>query len=579
MRASLIAIMAGALALQANIARAEPTLTPPQNSAEAQSAVAPLSVQDNYRTLFAALRASNWAEAKARISTLDRDDPVRAVALAELYTAKNSPRAELFDLLDLMNKASWLPESAQLARMAKKRGADILPDGPQVQKLMWLGAAPKRQYTPTVRQDTAAQALVAQIQPYIKADTPSAAEALITPEIEATLSADGLAEARQRVAWAYYIGNDDTNARRLAARALESGSTGDWVVQAQWTIGLANWRSNDPRAAATAFERVNALASNEDMRAAGAYWAARAWMNAGQPEKVNALLKRAAQRADTFYGMLARETLGLEAPQASINPMRSTAIMDKPAVRAALSLHEIGENDRADRLLRHQAAIGTVRDYDSLLALTDTLDLPATQIWLAQHGPAGHDGGSFGRFPRPSWMPEGGWRIHPALVFAHALQESGFRTDAVSPAGARGLMQVMPGTARLVAGDTVSAARLANPSTNMEYGQRYLEQLRDMKATGGLLPKVMAAYNAGPAPVERWNTQVRDNGDPLLFMESLPYYETRAYVNIVMRNYWMYDLRETGRAEALTAMAQGRWPAFPTLKNGKPVELSYRISR
>ncbi len=552
---------------------------PPQNMADAQGAVSPLSVQDTYRATFAALRAANWAEVKTRIGALDKDDPVRAVALATLYTAKNSPKTELFDILDLMNKASWLPHAEQLSRMAKKRGAELLPDGPQVQKLVWLGAAPRRQYTPTVREDAAAQALVAQIQPNIKADTPGTAEALITPELEVTLSPDGLAEARQRVAWAYYIGNDDGNALRLASRAVDTGSSGDWVVQAQWTIGLAHWRQQDARAAAVAFEQVAGRASNDDMRAAGSYWAARAWMNAGQPGKVAALLKRAAQRGDTFYGMLARETLGIEAPQAAINPMRSAIILDKPAVKAALALHDIGENDMADQLLRHQAAIGTLRDYDSLLALTDTLDLPTTQIWLAQRGPAGHNGGSFGRFPRPSWTPDGGWRVDPALVFAHALQESGFRTDAVSPAGARGLMQVMPGTARLVAGESVSAVRLSVPSTNMEYGQRYLEQLRDMKATGGLLPKVMAAYNAGPAPVERWNSQVRDNGDPLLFMESLPYYETRAYVNIVMRNYWMYELRADSKAEALTAMAQGKWPAFPTIRNGKPVQLSYRISR
>jgi soluble lytic murein transglycosylase len=381
------------------------------------------------------------------------------------------------------------------------------------------------------------------------------------------------------VAWAYYINNDDENARRLAAQVLETGSSGDWTVQAHWTTGLSNWRQNDPKAAAAAFEQVMNRASNDDMRAAGAYWAARAWMNAGQPAKVEALLKRAAQRSDSFYGMLARETLGMDAPQAAVNPMRSAAILDKPAVRAALALHDIGENDLADQLLRRQAAIGTTRDYDSLLSLTDTMDLPATQIWLAQHGPAGHDGGAFGRFPRPSWRPDGGWRVAPALVYAHALQESVFRTDAVSPAGARGLMQVMPGTARMMDGQPVPLARLTTPSTNLEYGQRYLETLRDMKATGGLLPKVMAAYNAGPLPVERWNTQVRDNGDPLLFMESLPYYETRAYVNIVMRNYWMYELRDDGRAEALTAMAQGKWPAFPSMKNGKAVELSYRITR
>src|SRR3546814_9266889 len=76
-------------------------------------------------------------------------------------------------------------------------------------------------------------------------------------------------------------------------------------------------------------------------------------------------------------------------------------------------------------------------------------------------------------------------------------------------------MQVLPSTGNLMG---LSASdQLFVPSTNMEYGQRYLENLRDMGATGGLLPKVMAAYNAGPMPVERWNSEVKDNGDPLLF--------------------------------------------------------------
>lgn len=578
-RASFLAIAASVMALQMGVAHADPTLVAPQGSIDAEAAVSPLSAQDTYRALFAALRASNWLEAQSRIASLDKDDPVRSVALAELYTAKNSPKVELFDLLDLLNKASWLPDADQLSRMAKKRGAELLPDGPQVQKLMWLGSAPRRQYIAAVKQDAAAQALVAQIQPFIKANTASSAEVLITPEVEATLTPDGLAEARQRIAWSHYVNNDDASALRLANQVIATGAACDWVMQAHWTIGLASWRQNDPKAAASAFEQVMNVASNDDMRSAGAYWAARAWMNAGQPAKVEALLKRAAQRSDSFYGMLARETLGIDAPQAAMNPMRSAAILDKPAVKAALALHDIGEDDLADQLLRHQAAIGTIRDYDSLISLTDTMDLPATQIWLAQRGPAGHDGGAFGRFPRPSWKPDGGWRVDPALVYAHALQESVFRVDAVSPAGARGLMQVMPGTARLMDGQPVPLARLTTPSTNLEYGQRYLETLRDMKATGGLLPKVMAAYNAGPLPVERWNSQVQDNGDPLLFMESLPYYETRAYVNIVMRNYWMYELRDEGKADALTAMAQGKWPAFPTLKNGRPVEVSYRISR
>lgn len=599
MRHFLFAVSAGALALHAGGAHAEgpsltldlstdgtspaaaqPTRAP--DTASAQQAVQPLRGKDAYRAFFGALRASNWTEARARAMQMDRDDPVRAVALSELYTAKDSPKVELFELLDLLNRANWLPDADQLGKLAKKRGAEILPEGPQVQKLVYLGSAPRRRYLPTTKQDAAAQMLVGQIQPYINRDDPAGAESLIG-SAESQLSPDGLAEARQRVAWSYYIENDDANARRLATRVLETGSTNDWSVQAYWTIGLAAWRQNDPAAAAPAFEQVSRRASNDDMRAAGAYWAARAWMNAGQPVKVAALMKMAAARTDTFYGMLARETLGMADTRPAAPAPGAEAAVKKlgraPTIRAALALHEIGEDGLADELLRRQAELGGAEDYDALLALSESLDLPATQLWLAQRGPAGRQADRYAHFPRPNWKPDGGWRVDPALVFAHALQESNFRTDAVSPAGARGLMQVMPGTARDMAGGAVSASQLSTPSTNMEYGQRYLEQLRDMSATGSLLPKVMAAYNAGPAPVARWNSEVRDGGDPLLFIESLPYYETRAYVNIVMRNYWVYQQRDTGKAEALTAMAQGRWPVFPTMRGGKTVQMSYRIER
>src|SRR6185436_5866564 len=128
--------------------------------------------------------------------------------------------------------------------------------------------------------------------------------------------------------------------------------------------------------------------------------------------------------------------------------------------------------------------------------------------------------------------PTRGWRVDPSLVLAHTLQESGFRTDVVSPAGAMGLMQVRPGTAGDIAkgrGEYFERRQLAEPAANIEYGQSYLEYLRDFSATGGLLPKVIAAYNAGPVPIAEWNTREFDLGDPLLYIESIPYWETRAY--------------------------------------------------
>lgn len=530
-----------------------------------------------YAAIFAALSDQKWADAKAMILALGPDDPVRPVALAQLYLAKDSPRVELFDLLDLINKAAWLPDADQLSRLAQKRGATILPVLPQVQKMVWLGSAPRREYVPTVKTDLLAQALVAQITPYIKNDDPAGAEALLSSR-EAGLSPEGLTEARQRIAWSYYIENDDSNARRMAARALEVRAGGDWAVQAHWTTGLASWRQNDCTSAAPAFANVAALAGNADMRAAGAYWAARAYMVCGQAEKVENLLKTAARNEDSFYGLLARETLGMPLGGARVAPHFGASewrqIKDSPNIRAAVALVAIGQSGRAEELIRHQAKLGGAAEYDALLNLAGALNLPATQLWLAHNGPAGKKPGSFARFPTPDWRPDGGWRVDPSLIFAHTLQESGFRSDVVSSAGARGLMQVLPGTG----GDMglSSPAQLFVPSTNMEYGQRYLESLRDMSATGGLLPKVMAAYNAGPVPVERWNSEVKDNGDPLLFIESLPYYETRAYVNTVMRNYWMYQIQAKGEAECLTGMAQGMWPAFPTGKGVRMVRLTQK---
>jgi len=150
-------------------------------------------------------------------------------------------------------------------------------------------------------------------------------------------------------------------------------------------------------------------------------------------------------------------------------------------------------------------------------------------------------------------------------VFAHTLQESRFRTDVVSSAGAYGLMQVRPGAATDIArrqGRSFDRSALTRPGTNMEVGQSYLGQLRDQPCTGGLLPKVIAAYNAGPVPVEAWNAQARDGGDPLLYIESIPYSETRAYVVQVLRYRREYLKQDRLAASKRTSRRmQQTWPA------------------
>jgi soluble lytic murein transglycosylase-like protein len=214
-------------------------------------------------------------------------------------------------------------------------------------------------------------------------------------------------------------------------------------------------------------------------------------------------------------------------------------------------------------MLRHQAAIGPASDHLALIALTKRLDFASAQYWLAHNGPSGSRVPAEARFPFPRWQPPSGWRIDPALAFAHARQESDFRAGAVSQAGAVGLMQVRPGTAGDFArGRGTAVGELTHPPTNLEYGQSFIELMRSKAETQGQLLKVIAAYNAGPLPVARWN-YINAKGDPLLWIESLPYWETRYYVPAILRNLWVYQQIEGSPQPSLKAVAQHHWPEFP----------------
>jgi soluble lytic murein transglycosylase-like protein len=408
--------------------------------------------------------------------------------------------------------------------------------------------------------------------PLLKGDRPNEAEAILI-EMTPELDPDTLTEWQQRIAWSYYLTGDDVAARRLAGTARTG--YGDWAAQADWVAGLAAWRQQDWSAAREAFSSVAARSSDQEMVSAGYFWAARADMAGGHPERVTAQLKAASANSETFYGLLALNRLGL-----TIRPVDQSSLGNveaRPNVRAALALAEIGEMDLADQLIRYQARIGNPRDHASLAAIAGRMDLPATQLWLAHNGPAGAQTAMSARYPAPQgWQPVGGWRVDKALVFAHALQESQFRATVTSPAGARGLMQVMPGTAAMLARRKGEAAvgPLTDPSVNLEYGQSFIEMIRDMSETGGLLPKVIAAYNAGPQPVGAWNARMRDNDDPLLYIESIPYWETRSYVTIVLRNYWIYQMQAGTPAKSLAALSQGLWPRFPGLPGATAVRLN-----
>ncbi len=527
----------------------------------------PLAERPTWKAMFASLRAGHYDAAANTLAKLP-DSPLRPYAQAELLLARGTAPG----VSDVATFLAANPNLPQAPRLAAKLGLTATAALPQIAPLYPIFDRP---ISPRAR--ARGDALSAALTPLVNAERAADAEATWT-RLSRGVDPDFSAAWAQKIAWSYYRAGDDAGARRLGTAA--SASAGEHGAMGAWIAGLAAWRADDCAAAASLFDAVSAKQPGDDLHAAAAYWASRAHLACERPDLATARLQTASAYSQSFYGLLARRALGLASGLDWSEPDFIKAdwnhLSAHPGARRAVALVEIGQLGLADRELRYLATTAEPTDYAAILRLAARLSLPATQLWLSGRSPTGAATALSAKFPAPDWTPPRGWRVDQALVYAHALQESRFATDVVSRAGARGVMQMMPATATEVARDMgLAGGQLRDPAFNIECGQTYLERLRDTSYTAGLLPKVIAAYNAGPGSVQKWNVTVRDNGDPLLFIESIPFKETRAYVEIVLRNYWMYELRD-GRAPAsIDALAAGMWPRFP----GMPGALAVRMER
>jgi soluble lytic murein transglycosylase-like protein len=546
-----------------------PTVTQPVapsivNPTPAPPPAATVPVPRDWRGVFDAIDSGNWASAQAGIAALPRS-VLTPVAKAELYTAKGSPQIDLASIQALLAEAPELPQADQLARLAIARGATEAPLIVPERRVVSLGSPPGRYRARPVQGEPAADQLRAALDSLVRADDAQGAETQLLT-FAAQLSYEARAEAATRVAFVYYVLGLDLDARRVAD-TWRAGALGDWAPQAAWVSGLASWRLNDCEAASRAFQEVARSAQQRELRAAGLYWTARSEQACRRPQSVEPYLRQAAASAESFYGLLARETLGMDTRLPPDPYVREDPPVDQlPNVRRAVELANMGEASRAEEMLRHQARIGTSSEHHALIQVAKKLDLAAAQMWLAGNGQPGALVDAADRYPNPRWVPLMGWRVDPALAFGHIVQESAFRRTAISHAGAVGLMQVLPDTAALVSrnrGVPYTRGVLTDPRYNLEYGQSFIEMMRTSSGTAGQLPRVIASYNAGPLPVARW-AGINDKGDPLLWIESIPYWETRYYVPAVLRNMWVYQGLNNEQTPTLMAMAQHRWPTFPT---------------
>jgi soluble lytic murein transglycosylase len=340
------------------------------------------------------------------------------------------------------------------------------------------------------------------------------------------------------------------------------------VGDAEFLAGfLALRRLNDPDNAARHFAALANLSKAAITLARAHYWLGRTAQARGELATAADEFRAAATFPTTFYGQLAALALGDDsvkllarvraAHDPETTPEQALALAGHELARAAGYLEIWGDRQRAQTFLAHlQDVLPDPADQVLLARFLTGMNMQGLAVAIARR--AGQDG---------VVMPEMGWPmpvdvpqdsgVDPALALALIRQESAFDTGAISPAGARGLMQLMPATAAQIAkqggaalpANTLSQTLVSDPALNMRLGTAYLRKLLDQFA--GAVPLAVAAYNAGPNRVLDW---VNANGDPrtgadvIDWIELIPFSETRNYVQRVIESQVIYRARrgETG---------------------------------
>jgi soluble lytic murein transglycosylase len=343
-----------------------------------------------------------------------------------------------------------------------------------------------------------------------------------------------------------------------AAAGYTSGPEGR-LVEAHFHAGfIALSFLKDAASAKAHFAQMASHSTLPDTVSQANYWLARADLALGDAIGAQAAYAAAAEHGTVYYGLLARTALGETG--AGIRPLPAwqdseTLFSANEVVRAVKLLAANGHGDWAVPLLRNHAA-GLTSGGELLLAARLAQEIGAHHLAIAIANDADRQGFALDlfSFPKDGLAADVPLKADRAAVYAIARQESMFQVDAVSVSGAMGLMQLMPGTAQDTARDIgvdYSAARLtSDPAYNALLGSTYLG--KQLERYEGSLLLAAAAYNAGPGNARKWIAAYgdprADNVDPVIWVELIPFQETRKYVQRVLGNYLVYRARLGGSA-------------------------------
>jgi hypothetical protein len=336
-------------------------------------------------------------------------------------------------------------------------------------------------------------------------------------------------------------------------------------------VGLAAWRMGDCNAAANAFAAVGNRSGDLELGAAGNYWAARADMRCKRPALVQARLRTAARAHETFYGLLAREALGIKTnPADMLHDYRDAEWLRSRPSRMSAPRWPSRRSARprwpttSSSIRPGSAARRTIM---ACSTLASDLNFVGTQYYLAHHAPRGTKVNMAARYPMPDWRPARGV-ASISRCSSPTRCRNRFPGKAVSQAGATGLLQVRPGTAGDIARARGEPFDPKPGRSRPEYGIRpelHREPARPSRHRRPA-PQGDRRLQCRPGADRRVEQRAMDGGDPLLYIESIPYWETRGYVPIVLRNYWIYEQKAGKPSASRHALAQGMWPRFPACR-------------
>ena len=574
---SLCLLIAAMLPLSTHDLRAEsaPTFTMPTVLSAADI--------DRYRKIETLQEAGKWSSADKLIAGLENRILMGHVQF-QRYMHPKKYRSKYVELKGWLDKYADHPGADRIYKLAvKRRPKGYKSPRRVVGPANWRVPGRAVPRTPTnslsKKQYSRKRVLQRAINRSVMAGGPTKALGILGgAETRRLFSTAEMSKARGQIAIGYFIAKLDEKALTQAQIAVsESPQFGGF---ANWTAGLAAWRLGRHGVAADHFGALaNAPGVSDANIASGAFWAARANLLDRKPREVNRWLAVAARYPRDFYGILARRALGFATvfdwSLPAMTPAHIAALAGSQPAQRGLALIQLGDLDLAEEeLLRVRARDDTVLA-EALLNVTHSANLPASTIRIGRllEHTTGHRYDA-AAYPLPHWTPPGGYTVDRALVFAYMRQESRFNAKAKSSAGARGLMQLMPGTASYVANDRSLSrgsgrSRLYDPEYNISLGQQYLQHLIGLDGVDGNLFRLATAYNGGPGNLNKWDRETPYGGDALLFIESIPSRETRIFIERVMENLWIYRQRLGQPSPSLDKLAAGAWPDYAHLGNGK----------